>query len=73
LSPRNVSLNIERLTMKNLLVIAVCLSALGVMLTGCNRQPEVVEQPTPPTASKVDATGGEGRGGGMVGDFELDR
>ncbi len=61
--------------MKNLLVTAVCLTALGVILTGCSpKAPTQIDQPVEATTTKTDAGEGEGRaGGGLIGDFEIDR
>ena len=59
--------------MKSLLLTAVCIWALGVILAGCSRVPDEVEQPVEASVGKTDAGLGDGKqGGGRIPEFDLD-
>jgi starvation-inducible outer membrane lipoprotein len=61
--------------MKSLLLTAVCIWALGVILAGCSRVPDEVEQPVEASVGKTDAGLGDDGGkvgGGRIPDFSLD-
>ncbi|MCH8978571.1 MAG: hypothetical protein IH945_04925 [Armatimonadetes bacterium] len=61
--------------MKSLLLTTVCILGLGAILAGCTQKaPSQIDQPVEATTTKTDSgLGGGQAGGGIVGDFEIDR